>query len=113
MNELKIKSTIKNELNAISKEDKDKLSSLRVAALNKVEHKKSSFFLKPMIATAFVVPLMFLLNMNIQEQNINNVESTIVSTQFDKEVYEWTDNEFVYAMTLNTYEIEIEDYYLY
>ena len=113
MNELKIESTIKNELNAISKEDKDRLSDIRVTALNKVEQKKENFFLKSMIATAFVVPLMFLLNTNIQEQNLNDVEPTIVSTQFDKEVYEWTDNEFVYAMTLNTYEIEIEDYYLY
>ncbi|MBM24403.1 MAG: hypothetical protein CL760_01665 [Chloroflexi bacterium] len=113
MNELKIKSTIKNELNAISKEDKDNLSSIRMAALNKVEHESNNFFLKPIITTAFIVPLIFLLNMNIQKQNISNVDSTIASTQFDKNVYEWTDNEFVYAMTLDTYEIEIEDYYLY
>ena len=39
-------------------------------------------------------------------------EQIVKVDQFEKNVYEWNSDDFIYAMALDTYTIEVEDFYL-
>lgn len=108
MNELTIKSTLNKEIENISLNDQLRLNEIRNSVLKKESKGKRLFFLKPAYSLFLAVPLIFFLSMG----NNQPTEQIVKVDQFEKNVYEWNSDNFIYAMALDTYTIEVEDFYL-
>lgn len=108
MNELTIKATLNKEIENISLNDQLRLNKIRNNVLKSETKNKRLFFLKPAYSLFLAVPLIFFLNIGNNEPT----EQIVKIDQFEKNIYEWNSDNFIYAIALDTYTIEVEDFYL-